>query len=46
MALAVQNFDQLENEVVEVAPTIEKDGFAPQDRTLVQVDTPVSLSVL
>ena len=46
MALVVQHFDQLENEVVEVAPTVEKDGFAPQDHTLVQVDTLVALSVL
>ena len=46
MALAVQHFDQSENEVSKVAPKVEKDGFAPQDRMVVQVDTPVALPVL
>ena len=46
MVLVVQHFDQLEDEVVEVAPTVEKDGFAPQDHTTVQVDTPITLWVL
>ena len=46
MALAVQHSDQLENEVAEVAPTVEKDGFAPQDHTTFRVDTPVGLWVL
>ena len=46
MALAVQQFDQLENEAAKVTPKVETDGFAPQDRMKVHVDTPVSLSVL
>ena len=46
MALAMQHFDQLENEVAEVAPTVERDGFSPQDHMVVQVDTPITLPVL
>ena len=46
MALAVQHFDQLENEVDEVAPEVEKDGFALQDHMVVQVDTLITLPFL
>ena len=46
MALVVQHFDQLEDEVAEVAPMVENDGFSPKDYTMVQVDTSISLWVL
>ena len=46
MALSVQHFDQSENEAAEVAPKVEKDGFSPQYRMVVQVDNSVSLPVL
>ena len=43
MPLVVQHSDQSE---IEVAPKVEKDGFAPQYRTMVRVDTLVGLWVL
>ena len=46
MALAVQRFDQSEDMVVEVAPKVEMDESAPQDRMKVWVDIPAAQLVL